>query len=138
MKQQFIQANGINLHVVEVGSGKAVLFCHGFPDTWRGWRRVMRAVAKAGYRATAMDMRDYGRSSAPDDPTLYTILHTVGDVVGVLNALGLDQAVIVGHDFGASVAWNADLMRPDRFRAVFGISVPFTPRGEKAFLRASD
>lgn len=81
-----------------------------------------------------MDMRGYGESSAPEDPALYTVLHTVGDVVSVLDALGLERAVIVGHDFGASVAWNAALMRPDRFRAVFGISVPFVSRGDKSVL----
>jgi pimeloyl-ACP methyl ester carboxylesterase len=135
MQHAIIRANGIDLHIAEMGSGAAVLFCHGFPDTWRGWRRMMEAVAAAGYRAIAMDMRGYGKSSAPEDPALYTVLHTVGDVVGVLDALGLDRAVIVGHDFGASVAWNAALMRPDRFRAVFGISVPFAPRGDKSVLQ---
>lgn len=135
MKHRIIKANGISLHVAEVGSGTPVLFCHGFPDTWRGWRRVMEAVAAAGYRAIAMDMRGYGQSSAPEDPALYTVLHAVGDVIGVLDALNLDRAVVVGHDFGASVAWNATLMRPDRFRAVFGLSVPFTPRGDKSILQ---
>ena len=136
MKHSHIRANGIALHVVELGEGAPVLFCHGFPDTWRGWRRQMEAVAAAGHHAIALDMRGYGESSAPEDFAAYTVLHTVGDAVGVLDALGLDRAVIVGHDFGASTAWNAALMRPDRFRAVFGISVPFAPRGDKSVLEA--
>jgi pimeloyl-ACP methyl ester carboxylesterase len=131
-----IEANGISLHMVEIGAGPAVLFCHGFPDTWRGWRRQMEATAAAGFRAIALDMRGYGLSSAPENPHAYTVLHTVGDAVGVLDALAISDAVIVGHDFGASTAWNAALMRPDRFRAVFGMSVPFAPRGEKSFLEA--
>jgi pimeloyl-ACP methyl ester carboxylesterase len=136
MKHSLISSNGITLHVVELGEGPAVLFCHGFPDTWRGWRRQMEAVAAEGYRAISLDMRGYGRSSAPADPTQYTVFQTVGDLIGLLDALDLAQVVIVGHDFGASVAWNAALMRPDRFRAVFGISIPFAPRGEKSFLQS--
>jgi pimeloyl-ACP methyl ester carboxylesterase len=133
--QSYIPSNGITLHFVELGEGSPVLFCHGFPDTWRGWRRQMEAVAGAGYRAIALDMRGYGESSAPEDPLAYTPFHTVGDLVGLLDALDLRSVVIVGHDFGASVAWNAAMMRPDRFHAVFGVSVPFLPRGDKNFLQ---
>ncbi len=136
MKSSVIEANGIHLHVVETGVGKPVLFCHGFPDTWRGWRLQMEAVAEAGYRAIALDMRGYGRSFAPDDPLLYTQFHTVGDLVGLLNALELPEVTIVGHDFGANVAWHAAMMRPDRFTAVFGVSVPYLPRGDASLLDA--
>lgn len=134
MKNSMIETNGITLHVVEHGEGKPVLFCHGFPDTWHGWRPQMLALAEAGYRAIAVDMRGFGRSSAPFEADQYTPLQTVGDLVGLLDALGLPTAVIVGHDFGADVAWNAAKMRPDRFSAVFGMSVPFSPRGEVSFL----
>lgn len=135
MHHQMIAANGIDLHVVEVGTGPVVLFCHGFPDTWRGWRRQMEAVAAAGHRAIALDMRGYGESSAPADAALYTPFHTVGDLVGLLDALSVATATIVGHDFGASVAWNAAMMRPDRFTAVFGMSVPYMSPGGKSFLQ---
>jgi len=135
MKHSMVETNGITIHVVEEGEGKPVLFCHGFPDTWHGWQPQMRAVADAGYRAIAVDMRGFGRSSAPPEADKYTPFHTVGDLVGVLDALDLPTAVIVGHDFGASVAWNAAMMRPDRFSAVFGISVPFRPRGDASFLQ---
>jgi pimeloyl-ACP methyl ester carboxylesterase len=90
----------------------------------------MNAVASAGYRAIAPDMRGYGRSSAPADPALYTPLHTAGDLVGLLDALSLPSAILVGHDWGATHVWNAALMRPDRFTAVFCLSVPYIPRGE--------
>lgn len=134
MKHHQLTLETIELHVVKLGSGPAVVFCHGFPDVWRGWRRQMEAVAAGGYRAVALDMRGYGRSSAPDEPSAYTPLHTVGDLVRVLDALGEASATLVGHDFGASVAWNAALMRPDRFNAVFGVSVPYAPRGDASVL----
>ncbi|MEV5714758.1 alpha/beta hydrolase [Amycolatopsis mediterranei] len=124
MKQTRIEANGITLNVVEEGDGPAVLFVHGFPDGWRGWRRQMAAVAAAGYRAISLDMRGYGGSSKPEDPALYTVFYGVGDLVGVLAELGIERASLVGHDFGATVSWNAAVMRPDLFDAVFCLSVP--------------
>ena len=130
LKEYDIATNGISLHVTEQGDGPAVLFCHGFPDTSYTWRRQMKAIASAGYRAIAPDMRGYGRSSAPTDATLYTPLHTAGDLVGLLDALSVPSAVIVGHDWGATHAWNTALMRPDRFKAVFCLSVPYIPRGD--------
>jgi pimeloyl-ACP methyl ester carboxylesterase len=125
-----VATNGISLHVTEQGEGPAVLFCHGFPDTSYTWRRQMKAIAAAGYRAIAPDMRGYGRSSAPVDASLYTPLQTTGDFVGLLDALKLPNAVLVGHDWGATHAWNAALLRPDRFTAVFCLSVPYVPRGD--------
>jgi pimeloyl-ACP methyl ester carboxylesterase len=130
IKQYDIETNGITLHVTEQGEGPAVLFCHGFPDTSYTWRRQMKTIASAGYRAIAPDMRGYGRSSAPVDASLYTPLHTTGDLIGLLDALEIPRAVLVGHDWGATHAWNAALMRPDRFTAVFCLSVPFVPRGD--------
>jgi pimeloyl-ACP methyl ester carboxylesterase len=129
-KQYDIATNGIFLHVTEQGVGPAVLFCHGFPDTSYTWRRQMTAIAAAGYRAIAPDMRGYGGSSAPEEASLYTPLHTAGDLVGLLDALKLSSAVLVGHDWGATHAWNAALMRPDRFAAIFCLSVPYVPRGD--------
>ena len=129
-KEYDIQTNGITLHVTEEGEGPAVLFVHGFPDTSYTWRRQMKAVAAAGYRAIAPDMRGYGRSSAPADLNLYTPFQTAGDLVGLLDALKIPSAVLVGHDWGATHAWNAALLRPDRFTAVFCLSVPYVPRGD--------
>jgi pimeloyl-ACP methyl ester carboxylesterase len=140
LKHYDIVTNGISLHVTEQGEGPAVLFCHGFPDTSYTWRRQMKAIASAGYRAIAPDMRGYGRSSAPADAALYTPLQTAGDLVGLLDALKIPGAVLVGHDWGASHAWGAALMRPDRFKAVFCLSVPYVPRGDVSvfeFMRKS-
>ena len=130
LKEFDVATNGISLRVTEKGTGPAVLFCHGFPDTSYTWRGQMKAVASAGYRAIAPDMRGYGRSSAPADANLYTPLQTAGDLVGLLDALKINSAVLVGHDWGATHAWNAAMMRPDRFKAVFCLSVPYAPRGD--------
>lgn len=122
-----VQANGMTVHTVSAGEGPLVLFCHGFPESWYSWRHQLQAVADAGFRAVAMDMRGYGGTTAPDDIADYSMSHLVGDTVGVVQALGAEQAVIVGHDWGAPVAWYSALMRPDVFRAVAALSVPYTP-----------
>ncbi len=122
-----VEANGISIHTVSVGEGPLVLFCHGFPESWYSWRHQLQVMADAGFRAVAMDMRGYGNTSAPEDIGAYTMSHLVGDTVGVVRALGADHAVIVGHDWGAPVAWYSALMRPDVFRAVAALSVPYTP-----------
>ena len=124
MKQRQVETNGVALNVVEDGDGPAVLFVHGFPDGWRGWRRQMQAVVSSGRRAISLDMRGYGASSKPEDPGLYTVFYSVGDLIGVLDALEVEHATLVGHDFGAAISWSAAMMRPDRFPAVFCLSVP--------------
>lgn len=121
-----IETNGISVHTVSVGEGPLVVFCHGFPESWYSWRHQLPVVAAAGFRAVALDMRGYGLTSAPADIGAYSLSHLVGDVVGVVNALGADTAVVVGHDWGAPVAWYSALMRPDLFRAVVAMSVPYT------------
>jgi pimeloyl-ACP methyl ester carboxylesterase len=117
------------LHIAEQGEGPLVVLCHGFPESWYSWRHQLAALSAAGFRAVAPDMRGYGRSDRPDAIEQYTLLHLVGDMVGLVDALGVDLAVIAGHDWGAPVAWHAALLRPDRFRAVIGLSVPFIRRG---------
>ena len=97
----------------------------------------MAAVVGAGFRALAPDMRGYGGSDAPAAHTQYTPFQTVGDLVGRLHHFGLPDCVVVGHDLGANVAWNAAMMRPDRFRAVFGLSVPFQPTPNATVMEAS-
>jgi pimeloyl-ACP methyl ester carboxylesterase len=129
-KHHVVKANGIHIHLAEQGEGPVVLLCHGFPETWYSWRHQLSALADAGFRAVAPDMRGYGETESPQAIDQYTLLHLVGDMVGVLDALGVDRAVIAGHDWGAPVAWHAALLRPDRFRAVIGLSVPFIPRGQ--------
>lgn len=129
VRHREVETNGIRMHVAEQGGGPLVLLCHGFPETWYSWRHQIRDLAAAGYHAVAPDMRGYGRTDRPDAIDQYTQLHHVGDMVGVLDALGEERAVIAGHDWGAAVAWNAVLLRPDRFRAAMVLSVPYSPRG---------
>jgi pimeloyl-ACP methyl ester carboxylesterase len=129
LSQRTIEANGVRMHIAEQGSGPLVLLCHGFPESWYSWRHQLRALSQAGFRAVAPDMRGYGHTDCPAEVDRYSLLHMVGDMVGVLDALNEDVAVIAGHDWGAPVAWHAALMRPDRFRAVIGLSVPYRPRG---------
>jgi pimeloyl-ACP methyl ester carboxylesterase len=124
-----VKTNGIRMHIAEQGSGPVVLMCHGFPESWYSWRHQLAALAQAGYHAVAPDMRGYGQTERPAAIDQYTLLHLVGDMVGVLDALEAETAVIAGHDWGAPVAWHCALLRPDRFRAVIGLSVPYRSRG---------
>ncbi|KAB8173180.1 alpha/beta fold hydrolase [Microbispora catharanthi] len=117
------------IHVVEQGSGPLVLLVHGFPESWYSWRHQLPVLAAAGYRAVALDVRGYGRSSKPGDVAAYRMLELVEDNVAVVHALGERTAVIVGHDWGATIAANSALVRPEVFRAVGLLSVPYAPRG---------
>ncbi|MFC4860071.1 alpha/beta fold hydrolase [Pseudomonas sp. MAHUQ-62] len=119
--------DGLQVRVAVQGKGPLVILCHGFPELWYSWRHQLQALAGAGFRVAAPDMRGYGGTTAPPSVEAYTRLHLVGDMVGLVRALGERQAVIVGHDWGAVVAWTAALLRPDLFRAVVGISVPYSP-----------
>jgi pimeloyl-ACP methyl ester carboxylesterase len=126
---RMIETNGIRLHVAEQGAGPLVILCHGFPECWYSWRHQLPALANAGFRAAAPDLRGYGQSDRPDAVEKYTILDDIGDIVGLVDALGAKQAVIAGHDIGAAIAWQAALLRPDIFRAVIALSPPFRSRG---------
>lgn len=128
-----LKSNGINMHIAEcgvehAGTGKLVVLCHGFPESWYSWRHQLPALAQAGYHVVAPDQRGYGDTDKPEAIDAYTQQHLVGDIVGLVHALGEEKAVIVGHDWGAPVAWNAALWRPDVFRAVAALSVPTTDR----------
>ena len=131
-----IATNGINMHIAEAGAaagpGKLVVMCHGFPESWYSWRHQLSALADAGYHVVAPDQRGYGGTDKPEALEAYTQAHLVGDIVGLVQALGESQAVIVGHDWGAPVAWNAALWRPDVFRAVAALSVPLSDRAPVA------
>ena len=129
VRHRTVETNGIRMHVAEQGEGPLVLLCHGFPESWYSWRHQLEGLAAAGFHAVAPDMRGYGQTDQPAEIDQYTLLHLVGDMVGLADALGEGPAVIAGHDWGAPVAWHAALLRPDRFRAVIGLSVPYRPRG---------
>jgi len=123
-----LQTDGLQQHILEAGKGPLVLLIHGFPELGISWRAQVEALAEAGFHAVAPDMRGYGGAEKPQDRDAYSILHLVGDMVDLVRALGQTSCVVVGHDWGAPVAWHCALMRPDLFRAVFGLSVPFQPR----------
>jgi pimeloyl-ACP methyl ester carboxylesterase len=125
---RFVTTNGIKMHYAEAGSGPRVLLCHGFPESWYSWRHQLTALAEAGFRAIAPDMRGYGQTEQPKEVEAYDIFQLTGDLVGLVNALGGEPVVIVGHDWGAWVTQFAALFRTDLFRAVALLSVPFLPR----------
>jgi len=124
-----IALNGIELFLLEEGQGPLVLLCHGWPELSYSWRHQMPVLAEAGFHVVSPDMRGFGRSSAPSDIAAYSIFDAVGDMVALVAALGEAKVAIVGHDWGAPVAWHAALFRPDLFTAVAGLSVPPPFRG---------
>jgi pimeloyl-ACP methyl ester carboxylesterase len=129
LRHRFVSADGVRLHVAEQGEGPLVIMVHGFPELWYSYRFQLPALAEAGYRAVAFDQRGYGRSSKFWNPDAYRIHALVKDVVGLVKALGEKQAVVIGHDWGAPVAWTAAWLHLEIFRGVMGMSVPFSGRG---------
>ncbi len=125
IRHQHVATNGIRMHVAESGpaDGPAVVLCHGFPECWYSWRHQLEALGDAGYHVIAPDQRGYGTTDRPDAVDQYTQLHLVGDLVGMLDALEIPRAVVVGHDWGGPVAWHSALLRPDRFVGVAALSV---------------
>ncbi len=129
-----IQTNGINMRIAEMGEGPLVLLIHGWPESWYSWRHQLPALAAAGYHAVAPDMRGYGKTDAPEKVEDYDIEHLTADVVGIIDALGEEKAVVVGHDWGSIVAWNCVLLHPDRFSALIAMSVPYGGRGDQSLI----
>lgn len=128
---RFIETNGIRMHIAEAGQGPLVVLLHGFPECWYTWSHQLAALAEAGYHVVAPDQRGYGQTgSAGDGVEKYTRLHLTGDIVGLLETLGERQTVVVGHDWGAVVAWDLAMMRPDRVRGVMALKFPYWPRME--------
>lgn len=127
-KHNLLSVNGVRLHSVEAGDGPLVLLLHGFPELWYSWRHQLSFLAERGYHAVAIDQRGYGRSSKFWSPDAYRIGKLVGDVVGLIEQLDEGPAVVVGHDWGAPVAWTAAWLHPAHFRGVMGMSVPFAAR----------
>jgi pimeloyl-ACP methyl ester carboxylesterase len=128
VNHRFIDTNGISMHIAEQGEGALVVLCHGFPECWYSWRHQLPALAAAGYHMVAPDQRGYGQTDRPEPIEAYHILQLTGDMVGLVHALDAEQAIIVGHDWGAPVAWHCALLRPDLFRAVALLSVPYLQR----------
>ncbi|XP_022849286.1 uncharacterized protein LOC111371489 [Olea europaea var. sylvestris] len=132
IEHKIIPANGQNIHVAELGQGPLVLFLHGFPELWYSWRHQILYLAAQGYRAVAPNLRGYGETTgAPvEDPSKFTILHMVGDLIALLDVIepDTDKVFVVGHDWGASIAWHLCLYRPDKVKALVNLGVAFFPR----------
>ncbi len=125
-----IRTNGIDMAVYEMGpkDGVPIVLCHGFPELAYSWRHQLPALAAAGYRAIAPDQRGYGRTSRPERIEDYDITHLTGDLTGMLDALDIDKAIFVGHDWGGLVVWMMPLLHPERVAGVIGVNTPFLPR----------
>lgn len=130
---RFIQSNGITMRIAEMGnSGPLLLLAHGWPESWYSWRHQIVALANAGFRVVAPDMRGFGETEAPPNVDDYDVIHTSADLVGILDALGEDTAILVGHDWGAITAWNTVLLHPERFTALINMSVPYRGRAAQS------
>ena len=130
ISHRILDAAGTRIHVAEQGAAEGrpvALMIHGFPESWYSWRHQLPALAEAGYHAVAMDVRGYGRSSKPTGVADYRMVCKVADVVGLVSALCADDVTVIGHDWGAPIAWTSALLRPDLFRGVAGLSVPYSP-----------
>ena len=127
-RERLLAVNGIELHVLEQGDGPLVVLCHGFPELAFSWRWQLPALAGAGYRVVAPDMRGYGGSSAPAEVEAYDVVSLCGDLCGLLDAVEEQDAIFIGHDWGAWLVWSLAILHPERVRAVAGLSVPFVPR----------
>ena len=133
-----VTTNGVRLHLARCGTGPIVLLVHGFPESWYSWRYQLPALAAAGFTAIACDVRGYGRSSKPARVSDYRMLQKVADIVGLVDALGGEPVTLVGHDWGAPIVWNSALLRPDLFRGVAGLSVPYTPPTGRAGVKPTE
>jgi pimeloyl-ACP methyl ester carboxylesterase len=130
--RRIVRTNGIDLSVAESGEGPLVVLCHGFPETSHSWRHQLPALTEAGYHVAAPDMRGYGRSDHPSEVEGYDMVNLADDMTGLLDAMGEERAVFVGHDWGAAVVWSVATLHPERVLAVAGMSVPYRPRSSRA------
>ncbi len=129
-----INAGEVSLRAAVEGSGPLVIMVHGFPESWYSWRHQIGPVAAAGFTACAIDVRGYGGSDKPEPVNAYAMEHLIRDLVGVADALQPGApAILVGHDWGAPIVWNSAFTRPDRFKAVAGLSVPFAGTPTRPF-----
>ncbi|XP_075411818.1 bifunctional epoxide hydrolase 2 isoform X2 [Tenrec ecaudatus] len=125
---------GVRLHFVELGSGPVVCLCHGFPESWFSWRYQIPALARAGYRVLAVDMKGYGESSAPHEIEEYSLEVLCQEMITFLDNLGIPQAVFIGHDWGGALVWSLALFYPERVKAVASLNTPFMPMDPKVTL----
>ncbi|CAL0311211.1 unnamed protein product [Lupinus luteus] len=131
IEHRTVKVNGINMHVAEKGQGPVVLFLHGFPELWYSWRHQIQYISSKGYHAVAPDLRGYGDTDAPSSINSYSCFHLVGDIIALIDSLGVEQVYLVAHDWGATIGWYLCLFRPDRIKAYVCLSVPYLPRNPK-------
>jgi pimeloyl-ACP methyl ester carboxylesterase len=132
VSERTVAVNGIDLHVLDEGEGPLLVLCHGFPELAFSWRHQVPALVEAGYRVLAPDMRGFGQSSAPAAIEAYDVMELCGDMCGLLDSVGEESAVFIGHDWGGSLVWQLAAIHPERVRALAGLSVPFVPRAPAA------
>ncbi len=125
-----IRSNGVNLRCAVDGAGPLVLMIHGWPESWYSWRHQIAPIRDAGYRVVVPDMRGYGGSDKPRAIEAYDMESLIGDVIGLIDHFGEQQAILIGHDWGAPIVWNTTALHPERVRAVAALSVPYSPRGK--------
>ncbi|EOA28929.1 hypothetical protein CARUB_v10025176mg [Capsella rubella] len=133
MEHRKVKGNGVDIHIAIQGpsDGPIVLLLHGFPELWYSWRHQIPGLAARGYRAVAPDLRGYGDSDAPDEISSYTCFNIVGDMIAVISELTAsedEKVFVVGHDWGALIAWYLCLFRPDKVKGLVNLSVPFSFR----------
>lgn len=132
-----VSVNGVELEVFEAGqqnAGRPILLCHGWPELAFSWRHQVPALVEAGYHVIVPNQRGYGRSSNPVDVTDYDIEHLTGDLVALLDHYGYEDAIFVGHDWGAMVTWWLALLHPNRVKGIIALAVPYQVRGEKPWI----
>ena len=127
VEHRIVEVNGIKMHVAEKGEGPVVLMLHGFPELWYSWRHQILDLSSKGYRAVALDLRGYGETEAPESVTSYTCFHLVGDIIALIDSLGVDKVYLVRHDWGAIIGWYVCMFRPERVKAYVCLSAPFRP-----------
>lgn len=125
-----IVTNGVRLRCVVEGDGPLAIMVHGWPESWYSWRHQIDPVREAGYRVVVPEVRGYGDSDAPEPVEAYDMENMIGDVLGLIDHFGEQQAVLIGHDWGAPIVWNTTALHPKRVRAVVAMSVPYSPRGK--------
>ena len=129
-----IKTNGVNLEVFHKGQGSPIVLCHGWPEHAYSWRHQIDPLVEAGYHVIIPNQRGYGNSSIPEEIEDYDIAHLTGDLLGLLDHFGYQDAVFVGHDWGAIVVWNLALMHPKRVSGIINLSVPFMERGQREWV----
>ncbi|GAB1258414.1 alpha/beta hydrolase [Aurantivibrio plasticivorans] len=129
---RMVENNGITMRIAEMGEGPLVILVHGWPESWYSWRHQITALAEAGYHVVAPDMRGYGKTDKPHNIEEYDIKHVTADIAGLVDLMGEEQAILVGHDWGAIVTWNAMLLYPEKFKALVAMSVPYRGRATES------